>query len=1336
MSDFVSKLVKPTVEFIDHIAAKVPQALAKGHHRISQYVHKAADDFDKAEDDLAGKAGSLDRHEPGAHRDPEDVAGVGSSAASRAASGERSASDAARDAEHTADGEHPGEPGGLRSGADGRGAIPGDEKHCETDPVDVVTGEMLMPAVDVRLPGALELVLERTHLSSYRHGTWFGPTWASTLDQRLQLDADGVVFASADGMLLAYPPPGPDRPVLPVRGPRMPLAWSGVPGDPMRVTDPRTGRTLVFGDPRPAPGVPGGVILRLTGVEDRNDRRIDITWAPDDTPALISHHGGYRIAVDRHPTLPRVTGFRLLDTDGPGTETVLARFGHDDAGDLTEIVNSSGLPVRLAYDDRHRVTAWTDRNGTRYAYAYDEAGRVVRTEGSEGRMAGTFAYEDRTTRFTDSLGATTTYEYNDAHRLVRTTDPLGNVTVREWDEANRATTAITDALGRTTRFTHDAAGDLTAVTHPDGSRAEVAYNAMHLPVAVTDAGGGVWRTEYDERGNRTASVDPTGARAEFVRDAHGCLVAATDPLGARYEVAHDAAGLPVALTDALGRRTTARRDAFGRVVEATDALGQVVRFGWTVEGQVTWCERADGRRETWEHDAEGNVVAHTDSAGHTTAYAASHFDVPSSTTGPDGVTYAFGHDTELRLTDVTNPDGQVWRYAYDARGLLVRESDFSGRVLEYAYDAVGDLVSRTDSAGATITFSRDALGRLVEHRHGDEWTTYAYDAAGNLCRSATAHAEVAREFDALGRVTAETVNGRTMRYAYDALGRPVERRTPSGVVSTWSYDAVGFPREMDLAGNATAFTLDGLGRETARSFGSGVTVEQTWDRTGRLTGQVLSAGGADARRVVQQREFAYRADDLLTEIRELTGASREFGLDRAGRVTAVRARGWTESYAYDALGNLTGATTPLEPAGEAPDAPQEGATTRRFGRTRYTYDARGRVVRAAKRLLDGRTRTRTYTWNALDQLVETVTERGERWRYAYDPWGRRTAKQRLDADGTVLERTEFAWSGSVLAERTGADGATTTWEYKPGTHRPVAQLDRHPGEADTDARFHAIVTDLVGTPTELVTPDGEIAWQRRTTLWGVPVTDPSSETVECPLRFPGQYADDETGWNYNHFRHYDPHTAQYTSQDPLGLGPAPNPSAYVDNPYASADPFGLKASWEPADITWGGRVAYGALDSRRGNRATGVEAVIHKDMLGGHTDAQPDPAGWGDTGAGWDPDKKYNRGHLLGSLLGGSNEDPRNFATMHEFANSPVMRHYELQIQQAVKNGHVVHYKVTPVYASDKDVIPVGLTLEARSSDGFTFKGYSRDTKTRRALRAGEGTNSVTIMNIPKDCSG
>nr|WP_229711613.1 RHS repeat-associated core domain-containing protein [Streptomyces daqingensis] len=64
-------------------------------------------------------------------------------------------------------------------------------------------------------------------------------------------------------------------------------------------------------------------------------------------------------------------------------------------------------------------------------------------------------------------------------------------------------------------------------------------------------------------------------------------------------------------------------------------------------------------------------------------------------------------------------------------------------------------------------------------------------------------------------------------------------------------------------------------------------------------------------------------------------------------------------------------------------------------------------------------------------------------------------------------------------------------------------------------------------------------------------------TAYTPLRFPGQYADPETGLHYNFHRHYHPTTARYLSQDPLGLDLSPSPVTYVHNPHTWADPLGL-----------------------------------------------------------------------------------------------------------------------------------------------------------------------------------
>ncbi|WP_308401672.1 DUF6531 domain-containing protein [Streptomyces roseoverticillatus] len=1056
---------------------------------------------------------------------------------------------------------------------------------CALDPIDVATGAMLLPATDVTLPGALPLVVERTHVSSYRSGAWFGPTWASTFDERVQIDGDGVVYAAADGMRLVYPVPAPGEPVLPVKGPRRPLTWDGTPGGVMTIADPQTGITRTFGGLVPTEE-PGILQLPLESVEDRNGARIDFERTATGTPTGIRHSGGYYVAVETDvigAAGARVTALRLLDEPpspyepptAPGRGTTLIRYGYDDAGNLTEVTNSSGKPLRFTYDAEGRITSWTDRNDTSYSYTYDADGRVTRTDGTDGHLSGSLAYDTatRTTTVTDSLGHERTYRYNADALVTEETDPLGHKTVTKWDERGADRLSVTDPLGRTTRYAYDEAGNLAQVTLPDGSQGAALYNELRKPVEVTEPGGATWRHTYDERGNLLTTTDPTGAETRYAHDDRGHLAVVTDALGHASQVTCDAAGLPVEITDPLGHRTTVVRDLFGRIVEAVDPLGRATRTTWTPEGKPSRREYPDGTSETWTWDGEGNLVSHTDAAGNTVTHTAGHFDLPASRTDPDGTTYAFTYDTELRLTGVTNPQGLTWSYAYDAAGRLTTETDFNGRTLTYAHDAAGGLTTRTNGAGEALHFTRDALGRATEQR-GDagETATFAYDAAGNLIRAVNADAELVYERDAFGRVLSETVNGRTTRYTYDAAGRRTRRVSPSGLASEWAYDAAGRPTALAGDAGGLTFAYDAAGRETERRLGEGATLTQDWDAVDRLTTQVVR-GGAD--RLLQHRSYAYREDGYLTEIRELTSGTRRFDLDRSGRVTTVSAHGWSERYAYDGAGNVTNAAAP---AHTAPGQREfEGTLIRRAGRTTYEHDAQGRLTRKVRKLLNGQTRTWTYVWDAEDRLREAVTPGGERWQYAYDPLGRRISKCRLSAEGEAAEAAEetfFSWDGTRLAEQTTADGRVTTWDYAPGTHRPLTQTDyrrlvRSVGksliegfaektEPDFGTRFHAVITDVVGTPTELVTPAGELAWQHRTSLWGTNLPAPAtSGEVDCPLRFPGQYADAETGLHYNYLRHYDPEVVRYVTPDVLGLNPAPNHHGYVDNPLFWTDPLGL-----------------------------------------------------------------------------------------------------------------------------------------------------------------------------------
>lgn len=755
------------------------------------------------------------------------------------------------------------------------------------DPIDVASGEVVLRQIDVDLAGALPLVLERTHVSSSRTGVLFGASWASTLDQRLEIDAEGVCFASADGMVLAYPPPPvAGAPVLPESGPRRPLRKT-IDGT-YTITDPRTGREWRFKG--------GGTVLPLTSIGDRNGHRIELVYDDDGRLSEVRHSGGYRIALDMDGD--RVAALRLITGEADGH--VLVRYRYDDAGHLSEVINSSGVPMRFTYDGAGRLTGWVDRNGFWYRYVYDERGRAIRAEGSDGLLNVTLSYAEdgSTTTMTDSLGHPTTFHFNESRQVVAEIDPLGRRTVSEWDGHDRLV-ARTDPLGRTTRYAFDDRGNLASITGPGERRLSTRYNELDLPVEFVEADGSVWRHEFDDRGNLIAVTDPRDAVTRYSYDDRGHLTAIADALGRTTRVTLDDAGLAVAATDPGGVTTRMERDAFGRVTAIRDATGGVTRYGWTVEGGPAWRTLPGGGTERWHYDAEGNCVEHRDAEGRVTRTEYGPFDKPVARIGPDGARVEFSYDTELRLLAVTNPVGLVWRYEYNGSGDLVRETDFDGRTVSYAHDDAGRLTSRVNGAGQATHYTRDLFDNVVEQRSGDTVATFTYDLAGRLVRAVNPDADVRFDRDRLGRIIRETCNGRTLTSVYDLMGRRVRRRTPSGAEAAWRYDGGGRPTVLETAGRTIRFAHDLAAQEVERRIGGNTVLTQRWYVDRRLSAQTLwGAPGTDRDRPLQHRAYRYRADGALVGMTDRFGGPASFDLDLADRITAVHAGGRRERYAY------------------------------------------------------------------------------------------------------------------------------------------------------------------------------------------------------------------------------------------------------------------------------------------------------------------------------------------------------------------------------------------------------------------------------------------------------
>ncbi|MBU3008788.1 RHS repeat-associated core domain-containing protein [Cobetia amphilecti] len=238
--------------------------------------------------------------------------------------------------------------------------------------------------------------------------------------------------------------------------------------------------------------------------------------------------------------------------------------------------------------------------------------------------------------------------------------------------------------------------------------------------------------------------------------------------------------------------------------------------------------------------------------------------------------------------------------------------------------------------------------------------------------------------------------------------------------------------------------------------------------------------------------------------------------------------------------------------------------------------------------------------------------------YAYDSMGRRIWKQ-VTQQGEAPRLTVFTWDGDLLQSEERYQGHLLGMAHAPlleldvedpsrSYSVPIAQRQHTLGylanlvplrrvsylfeansfipAAKLETRFEAIEqqtgtgqsgdtryqplaaelyyfqTNHLGTPLEVADSDGNLVWVGQYRAWGQleRAKDGNGEraSTDNPLRFQGQYHDEETGLHYNRFRYYDPAVGRFTTQDPIGLMGGENLYQYAPNPTGWVDPLGLE----------------------------------------------------------------------------------------------------------------------------------------------------------------------------------
>ncbi|MEQ9450860.1 MAG: LamG-like jellyroll fold domain-containing protein [Pseudomonadales bacterium] len=317
-------------------------------------------------------------------------------------------------------------------------------------------------------------------------------------------------------------------------------------------------------------------------------------------------------------------------------------------------------------------------------------------------------------------------------------------------------------------------------------------------------------------------------------------------------------------------------------------------------------------------------------------------------------------------------------------------------------------------------------------------------------------------------------------------------------------------------------------------------------------------------------------DDWLKQVRNTTpqihlaasaGLNETWSLtyDAARNLTQIAKPAGNETFGYDALDRLSNYTLPssaqvtytYDATGNRLTETQSGITqTHTYGSSdnrlitqtglALTYDGAGNP-------LSDQSGTRVFTYGHANRLSTVTISSALVGTYTYNALGQRARK----VAGTVDIDYIYGLQGQLLGEY--VDGIVVR-EYVYANGTPIGQID------SATTWLH---TNHLGTPRLGTNSNGTIVWRWDSDPFGesTPFEDPDGDMtdVTVPLRFPGQYADVETGQYYNYFRTYDPSIGRYTQSDPIGLAGGLNTYAYVSgNPISHTDFFGLADSFTRA----------------------------------------------------------------------------------------------------------------------------------------------------------------------------
>lgn len=1035
------------------------------------------------------------------------------------------------------------------------------------EPVDVATGRVYHTNVDFELPGPIPLVWERTYYSDAWVDGPLGFGWHHSYNIGiLPLGNEAFLLRHTDGRESGLPVLLPDGEWF---DRKEQLHWKH-DADGYLLTDAK-GFQYRFNGPQNVHGY-----YMVSSISTRDGFSIHFSYTAKGYLAEIISSRGECLSIDTDEQ-----GHVLcVSLKQPNNEDIkLVRYKYDNQGNMVETIDSLDVSKYFLYENQHLLTRLINQGGMSFHWEYeghDENARCIHTWGDGGVMEYFFKYGKGYTHARNGENAVTEYFYGSDKLIYK----------------------IIDANGGITRYRYNVFEELEVTINPEGYTRKTVCDNFGFPVRITDENGEDTWLQYDNNHNLTSLRTPEGRQLTWKYDEQDRLVSRTTMNGQTIRYSYKD-GLLHTITDGQGRVYTllfsshyeleslvfpnglSRHwfyDNRGRLIEATDIKGNITRYAYDRADNLIRLEEPDGNVHHFEYDAMGNMIHAKDNIREVKFTYGALGILKSREQERHRIT--FGYNSELQLRRIGNEAGENYFFELDGLGQVITEIGFDGLRREYERDGSGRVTRVNRPGGKWTGYLYDGLDHILkEEQYDGEVSLYTYDKDGLLVKAQ--NAENLLEFTRdrrTGLVTGEKQGEYTVSRTYDSEGNCTRITSSLGADIRHTYDREGNLQTMQAGeGWQASWVRDNTGLEVQRTFSGGVTVRTERDRFGREVRKSVRAGG------IERGAYRYEwgiAGRLLAKENELTGTLMRYDYDRFDFLIRQEMTNGSETDVIyrvpDFVGNLF--ETPEKkdrkygPGGRLLEDPS----------CFYHYDDEGNLIfREFKELQDNavphdRKRMEKergirclatgmgwlYEWASNGMLKKVIRPDGRPVEFRYDALGRRTAKRYF---GKV---TRWVWDGNVPLhewcykaiglqsyeeENIPPKEPTediTTWVFEADTFVPAAKIQ--------GGKQYSIVTDYLGTPVQMYDGQGNKTWDCTLDIYGKVFAVDKGTEFDCPFRFQGQYADEETGLYYNRFRYYLPHIGMYFTPDPIRIvGNNPTLYGYVFDNNMQIDPLGL-----------------------------------------------------------------------------------------------------------------------------------------------------------------------------------